>query len=123
MSHALIINDNMVVSRAIESRLIAFGFVSFDRTWAEHQVAAAAARRVPDLIVVGDSIAEGSPNDVAHRISVSCDAPVLMVTSGRVQLELILSDGTQVRGPIHVTCLDAVLASAGALARDHELCG
>lgn len=35
MSHAWIIDDNVILSRAIRSRLEAFGFDSFDYTWTE----------------------------------------------------------------------------------------
>lgn len=122
MSHALIIDDNMVISRAIESRLAPFGFDSFDRTCAEHQALEAAGRHVPDLIVVGDSIADGSPIEVARKIAMSCDAPVLMVTSGRVQLEKRVPTGTRIEGPFHVTQLDGALASACATTRELALC-
>lgn len=120
MSHALIIDDNMVISRAIASRLAPFGFDSFDRTCAEHQARKAAGRHAPDLIVVGDTIADGSPIEVARQIAMSCDAPVLMVTSGRIQLGRRVPAGTRIDGPFHVTQLDAALASTGA--RKVKLC-
>ncbi len=120
VSHALIIDDNMVISRAIERRLGPFGFDSFDRACAGHQTVKAAGRHAPDLIVVGDTIADGSPIEFARRIAMSCDAPVLLVTSGRVQLERRVLTGTRVDGPFHVTQLDAALASTGA--RKVELC-
>ena len=120
MCHALIIDDNMVISRAIENRLVPFGFDSFDRTWAEHQAIEAAARHAPDLIVVGDSISHGSPIELARQIALSCDAPVLMVTSGRVQVERLVPAGTRIEGPFHVTQLDAAVESACA-AREVKL--
>jgi CheY-like chemotaxis protein len=69
MSHALIIDDNRVVGRAIQSWLAAFGFDSFDHTWTEQQALEAAAERTPDLIVVGDHVASGSPLEVAREVA------------------------------------------------------
>ncbi len=48
VKHALIIDDNVAVSRAIRDRLKQFGFVSFDWTWSEHQALKAAAVRRPE---------------------------------------------------------------------------
>lgn len=118
MCHALLIGDNMIVSRAIENRLMPHGFDSFDRVWARSQATEAAALRPPALIVVGDSIADGSPLEVARRIAISCDVPIFIVTSGRVQLERYRPAGTQITGPFHIVQLDAVLASVGENARE-----
>lgn len=122
MSHALIIDDNMVISRAIEARLVLYGFDSFDRTWAKRQAAEAAAQHTPDLIVVGASVSDGSPIEVARHIATSCNAPIMMVTSGRVHVEQHVPAGTRITGPFHVTQLDAALMSTGTAARELELC-
>jgi DNA-binding NtrC family response regulator len=91
MNHALIIDDNMIVSRAIQTRLEGMGFSSFDRTWNEEQAVAAAAKRTPDLIVVGDHVESGSPLQAVKRISGMVNVPVLMVTGdpwrARAQME------------------------------------
>ena len=52
--HALIIDDNMVISNAIQKYLESAGFDSFDKAWTEAQALAAANQRSPDLIVIGD---------------------------------------------------------------------
>jgi CheY-like chemotaxis protein len=92
MTHALIIDDNLIISRAIQDRLEAFGFNSFDHTWAEHQALDAAALHAPDLIVIGDTMAEGSPLQLAeeqHR----------------------MPNGAVVDGPYHLAELDDVLTA------------
>ena len=112
MSHALIIDDNVVLSRAIRSRLEAFGYNSFDCTWAEQQALAAAASRSPDLIVVGDTIAEGSPLGVAGRLGASKSVPVLMVTNTQTfMLQRNAPDGTVIDGPYRLSELDMALAT------------
>lgn len=114
MSHALIIDDNKVVSRAIQNRLSAFGFDSFDHTWTEEQALAAAARRRPDLIVVGDHIARGAPIAVARELASASDAPILAVTVDRFAFQRCVPDGATVDGPYPQSCLDAALAAARA---------
>ena len=81
MSHALIIDDNIVVTTVIKGRLAPLGFSSFECVWTEDQAIAAAAQRVPDLIVVGDHVEAGSAIRAARQISETLSVPVLMVTS------------------------------------------
>ena len=111
MSHALIIDDNVILSRAIRSRLEAFGFDSFDYTWAEQQALEAAASRAPDLIVVGDTIADGSPLGVAGRLAASGDVPVLFVTTQSFMLQRRAADSELIDGPHRLSELDQVLAA------------
>lgn len=112
MTHALIIDDNMVVSRAIQNRLSAFGFDSFDHTWTEQQALDAAARRRPDLVVVGDHVAGGSPLEVAREVASRSDAPILAVTTDRFMFQHSLPEGAIVDGPYPLSELDEALASA-----------
>ena len=114
MSHALIIDDNMVVSRAIQSRLAAFGFGSFDHTWTEQQALEAAARRRPDLIIVGHHVTGGSPLEVARAVAWKSDAPMLTVTTDRFVFERAVPQGAAIDGPYPLSELDAALSSAGA---------
>ncbi len=113
MRHALIIDDNMAVSRAISNRLSAFGFASFDHTWTEQQARHAVARRRPDLIVVGEHVASGSPFELAREIALFSQAPVLAVTSDSGTFQRSLPNDAQVDGPYPLTQLDAALANAG----------
>jgi len=109
MSHALIIDDNVVLSRAIGNRLEDFGYDSFDYTWGEDQAVRAAAKRRPDLIVVGDAIVEGSPLAVAGTLACSSHAPVLQVTSASFMLRHEEPEGAVVRGPYGLSQLDVAL--------------
>ena len=113
MSHALIIDDNRVVSRAIQSRLAAFGFDSFDHTWTEQQALEAAARRRPDLIVVGDHVAGGAALKVAREVAWESAAPMLAITSDRFVLERALPEGAAIDVPCPLNELDAALGSVG----------
>ena len=115
MSHALIIDDNMVVGRAIQNRLTAFGFDSFDHTWTEQQALEAAARRQPDLIVVGDHVCGGSPLEVARELASASQAPVLAVRTDRVLVQHCLAAEAKVDGPFALSELDSALATTQAV--------
>jgi len=112
MCHALIIDDNMIVSRVLEERLVPLGFDSFDHTWTEEQAVAAAARRMPDLVVVGDSVEAGSALDAARRISVERDVPVLMVTAASSRASARLPDDARFEGPFPLNEIGAAVARA-----------
>lgn len=99
MSHALIIDDNMIISRAVEQRLVRLGFESFDRTWTEAQALAAARRKQPDLIVIGDSVAQGSAFEAARQIAEGGRTPVLMVSSNRQRANERLQRSHSFDGP------------------------
>jgi two-component system, response regulator PdtaR len=116
MSHALIIDDNMVVSRAIQSRLAAFGFDSFDHTWTEQQALEAAGQRRPDLIVVGDHLATGSPLEVARELAFTNDAPILAVTTDRFMFQHSVPEGAKIDGPYPLSELDQALACSRVMA-------
>jgi DNA-binding response OmpR family regulator len=116
MSHALIIDDNRAVGRAIQSRLTALGFDSFDHTWTGGQALEAAAHRRPDLIVIGDHFASGSPLAVAREVALTSEAPVLAVTADHFSFQRFVPHGATMDGPYPLGELDAALVSgiAGA---------
>jgi two-component system, response regulator PdtaR len=114
MSHALIIDDNMIVSRAIENRLVELGFDSFDRTWTEGQAMAAAARRSPDLVVIGDTIESGCALNAARSIAMERDTPVLMVTADPGRARRRLPDDVSFGGPFLINEIENAVALARA---------
>ncbi len=110
MSHALIIDDNMIVSRAVEDRLVPLGFDSFDHTWTESQAIEAAQKRAPDLVVIGDTIAEGSPIGVARRISNEYGAPVVLITAANCSLYRRVPEGVSVNGRFKLSQIHSAVA-------------
>ena len=86
MPHALIIDDNLLVSNVLKERLAPLGFDSFESSWTEDEAVTAAERRIPDLVVVGDAVEAGCPVNAARRISERHDVPVLMVTANAASL-------------------------------------
>ena len=121
MCHALIIDDNMIVSRALQDGLASLGYDSFDHSWTEEQAVAAAARRVPDLVVVGDSIEVGSPIEAARRISIEHDVPVLMVTANSHRARRRLPPDAAMEGPFLLGEIATAITSARPVARTSPL--
>jgi DNA-binding NarL/FixJ family response regulator len=112
MSHALIIDDNMIVSRAIADRLVELGFNSFDHTWTERQAIAAAESRRPDLVVIGDSIENGSALEAARTIAMQRDTPVLMVTADPVRARRCLDQLASFDGPFLLNEIESAVELA-----------
>lgn len=113
MSHALIIDDNMIVSRAIEQSLTTLGFTSFDRAWTEEQAVTAAMDRPPDLVIIGDSIEVGSSVNAARRISAGHEVPVLMVTGDSFRARDGIPKDATLEGPFHFNDIETVVTLAG----------
>lgn len=112
MSHALILDDNMIVSRAIEDRLLSLGFNSFDHAWTEEQAVAAARHHLPDLVVLGDSIMAGSAFSAARRIVHHRSVPVLMVTADPGHLHRDDSGDVSFDGPFLLNEIEAAVEMA-----------
>lgn len=112
MNHALIIDENMIVSRAIQSRLEGLGFTSFDHTWTEEQAVAAASRRAPNLVVIGDELESGSALGAARRISRELAVPVLMVTGDPIRAERRLAKVEAFEGPFLLNQIEEAVSAA-----------
>ena len=114
MCHALIIDDHMVISRAIGSVLTSLGCDSFDHTWNEEQTLAAAASRLPDLVVIGDSTGSGPTLAAARSVSARNGAPVLMITAEPCRMRQRFAEDTPFAGPFFLNDIEAAVALAGA---------
>lgn len=119
MPHALIIDENIAVSRAIQHYLAGLGFGSFDRTWTEQQALEAAARRRPDIIVIGDDIEFGCAVRAARRISHDGTIPVLMVSANPARASQSLAMASSYEGPFRVDQIEEAvdLALEGGVER------
>jgi DNA-binding response OmpR family regulator len=117
MKHALIIDDNMVVASALQDRLRRIGFTSFHHAWSERDALAAAKRQAPDLILVGDTIEEGSAVNAARRINAQHDAPILLVTGDSLKAKSSLPEGASLGRPFLLRELDSAVEVARCEAR------
>lgn len=106
MPHALIIDENIAISRAIQNYLAGLGFGSFDLTWTEQQALAAARRCKPDLIVIGDDIEFGCVMRAARRISSDGSIPVLMVSGDPARASGKLTRASSYEGPFRINQIE-----------------
>ena len=113
MPHALIIDDNILISQAVVERLSALGFDSFDRAWSENEAIAAADRRKPDLVVLGDEVEQGSGMAAARQVSRNCDAPVILITGDSFRARGQAAESSaKMTGPFMLTEMGAALSEA-----------
>ena len=112
MPHALIIEDNMAISAGVRDRLAELGFDSFEQSWTEEQAIAAADRRHPDLVVVGDTLIAGSPIEAARRIAQKIDVTMLAVTADARALARRLPPSNTLHGTYPVKEIEAAVDDA-----------
>lgn len=112
MSHALIIEDNLIVSSAIEQQLRAIGFDSVDTAWTESQALDLLERHHPDLVVVGDDVAEGSSLATARQVSAMADVPILLATADSYRATQALPADTTMQGPFRLDRIAEAVAMA-----------
>jgi DNA-binding response OmpR family regulator len=118
MKHALIIEDNLLVSRFLEDRLAALGFGSFDHVWTEDDAVAAAMRRLPDLVIIGDDLTEGCGFNAALRILSFGDVPALVISAGRAATHRTLPCDASIQGPFSLQDIDRLVGALDGASAD-----
>lgn len=112
MPHALIIDENIAVCRAVQHYLGTLGFVTFDHAWTERQAIEAARQHRPDIIVIGDDIELGSAMRAARRISSDGAIPVLMVSGDPVRAARQLAQTSSYDGPFRLNQIEEAVELA-----------
>lgn len=112
MLHALIIDQNIAIRRAIQHYLEVLGFGSFDHTWTEQQALAAARQRRPDIIVIGDDIEIGCAMRAARAIACDGSIPVLMVSGDPASASRQLARVSSYEGPFRINRIEEAVALA-----------
>jgi DNA-binding response OmpR family regulator len=114
LKHALIIEESIIITKVIEDRLTRNGFRSFAYAWTEEDALEAADRHPPDLVLIGDNIANGSGITAAFKIAERYGSPALLVTGDAQRARLNLPDGASVGGPFLLPEIREALACAAA---------
>lgn len=112
MGHALIIDDNLIISHAIRSCLKPLGFSSFEQSWTEEQAVAAADEHAPDLVIVGDNVEMGSAINAARRITDKRAVPVLLVTADAARAHQNCGHACRFEGPFLLNQIEKAVARA-----------
>lgn len=112
MPHALIIDENIAVCRAVQHYLVMLGFGTFDHAWTERQAMDAARQRRPDIIVIGDDIELGCAMRAARRISAGGAIPVLMVSGDPSRASRQLAQASSYEGPFRLNEIEEAVELA-----------
>lgn len=112
MPHALIIDENIAICRAVQHYLARLGFGTFDHTWTERHALQAARRRRPDIIVIGDDIEIGCAMRAARMISLDGTIPVLMVSGDPARAARHLERASDYEGPFRLNQIEEAVALA-----------
>ena len=110
MTHALIVEGSMAISRAVEARLVPLGFASFDRVWTGQQAVHAAEDHLPDLVIIGDTISGASPEQLARLICSGQGTPVVLMTAATCALYQPTPDGMAILGPFRLSEIERAVA-------------
>ncbi|WP_454890293.1 hypothetical protein [Sphingopyxis chilensis] len=102
----------MIIGRAIRHYLEPLGFRSFDHSWTEQQALAAAEKRMPDLIVIGDELESGSAFNAASAIGSRESVPVLMVNGDPAWTRHCLEHATIEAGPFELSDIETAVDRA-----------
>lgn len=99
MQHALIIEEDGLVSSIVEEKLSDYGFTSFSHVWTDDDAIRAVRVRRPDLVIVCDGMEAGPGISTAHSISERYGIPALIVTGERARLKTSLPKDSSLGGP------------------------
>lgn len=97
--HALIIEDQCLISMAIEDALLGCGFASCDIAVSMEGAVMAAEKRCPDLITADVKLAPGCGITAVERICHKKAVPVLFITGSLAELRIRLPGHPVVEKP------------------------
>ena len=97
--HALIIEDESLITMAIEDALRDCGFTSFDVAISADEAVAAAARKCPDLITADVELRPGCGITTVQSICSQKPIPVLFITGSPGQVRLRMPGHALVEKP------------------------
>jgi DNA-binding response OmpR family regulator len=110
LSHALIIEDELLLAFAVEEALRELGYTTFEIARSVRDAVNAAERQCPDLIVANHHIIDGTGTDAVLSICSGKAIPVVFVTGSGPEIRLRLPDALIVEKPLSQSRLgDAVL--------------
>ncbi|MBB5984689.1 response regulator [Sphingobium lignivorans] len=101
-AHALIIEDNMIMSRAIEAQLMAAGFRSIDHARTRARAMTLARAQSPDVVVLGEHVDQWAGIAAAQELSHRDGTAVMMVTTDPQFWRRPFPEDVPVRGPYRI---------------------
>lgn len=110
--HALIIEDEYLISKLIEDQLTYLGYDSFAFAMDEDEAVAQALARCPDMITADVQLRRGCGIDAVQRICAEKPAPVLYITGMAVRVRERCPWAAVIQKPFGMTDLRAGVRDA-----------
>lgn len=119
MSHALIIEDELLIAFAVEDALSQLGYATFAIATSMAQAIEAAERQCPDLIVADHHITDGTGTEAVQSICSEKQIPVVFVTGSEAEVRAQLPDALIVAKPFTLSQLHENVSAALARPFQH----
>lgn len=112
MSHALIIEDELLLAFSVEEALRNLGYSTFDIVRSVREAIAAAERECPDLIIADHQIVDGTGVDAVKVICADKPIPVVFVTGSGSKVRQHLQEAFIVDKPLNHRRLMGAVSNA-----------
>lgn len=112
MSHALIIEDEVLLAFSVEEALRNLGYSTFDIVQSAREAIAAAEQQCPDLIIADYQIIDGTGVDAVKVICAHKSIPVVFLTGSRAKVRQQLREAFIVDKPFNFWRLKGAVSDA-----------
>lgn len=114
--HALIIEDQFLITALIEDVLRDLGYQTFDAVDREADAIRAAEARRPDLITADQRLADGSGVGAVRTICAARPIPVVFISEYRDEVRALIPGAVLLGKPFNERMMRAAVAEARELA-------
>lgn len=112
LSHALIIEDELLLAFTVQEALRELGYATFDIATSMAQAIEAAQAQCPDLIVADHRITDGTGTEAVQSICSDKAIPVVFVTGSGPEVRASLPDALIVAKPFAPSHLASAVSAA-----------
>jgi DNA-binding response OmpR family regulator len=112
MSHALIIEDNLVIAFSIEAALRELGYSACEIATSVEESIIAAHSQCPDLIVADHRIVGGTGTEAVLEICSDEAIPVVFVSASGPEIQEVLPEALIVDKPFTISVLEEAIEQA-----------
>lgn len=112
MTHALIIEDELLLAFSIEEALRNLNYTTFDIVTSSRDAVEAASRKCPDLIIADYELDDGTGVEAVKAICAEDGIPVVFVTGSRTKVRQHFSNALIVDKPFNFPRLKSAISAA-----------
>lgn len=112
--HALIIEDDFLISELIRDSLTDLGYTTFDLAYGKQEAIVYAKAQCPDLITADGRLTDGSGVSAVREICDRREIPVVFITGDDSDIKRLISDAIIVEKPFRLAELKTAVRLATA---------